>query len=354
MPGTALFFAPAVWAFGAHGAVIAIRIAQAVLLVIQCGLIAAIARRIFGKPATAFVASCIAAVYPFLLFYQGLLLSETLFNTLLLTGVAALFWWRDRGLRVDTAFVATCVSLAAATLTKATLTLLPPLLLAATAWAAGATWRRTIGILIAASCLYAAFMSPWWIRNAEVLHAFVPFTTSSAMNLYLGNNRDNPDVGIDWDHDAEPAVVAAFKALPDELARQRAYNKAALDYIKANPGTFVQAAAKKFLRFWNIVPNASEYRGRAYAIISIASFGSVLVLALLCALRQWRQWRALLPLYLIIGYFTFVHVVTIASLRYRFPIEPLLIVMAAEPAAALVATMRGSLARRIRVAGHAA
>jgi hypothetical protein len=197
-------------------------------------------------------------------------------------------------------------------------------------------------------------MSPWWIRNAEVLHAFVPFTTSSAMNLYLGNNRDNPDVGIDWDHDAEPAVVAAIKALPNELARQRAYSKAALDYIKSNPGTFVQAAAKKFLRFWNIVPNASEYRGRAYAIISIASFGSVLVLALLCALRQWRQWRALLPLYLIIGYFTFVHVVTIASLRYRFPIEPLLIVMAAEPAAALVATMRGSLARRIRVAGHAA
>jgi hypothetical protein len=354
MPGTALFYAPAVWAFGAHGAVLAIRIIQALLLVIQCGLIAMIARRIFGKPATAFVAAWIAAVYPFLLFYQGLLLSETLFDTFLLAGVAALFWWRDRGLRVDVSLVVSCLCLAAATLTKATLTILPPLLLAATAWAAGATWRRTIAVLVAASCLYAAFMSPWWVRNAEVLHAFVPFTTSSAMNLYLGNNPANPDVGIDWDHDAEPNVVAAIKALPDELARQKAYSKAALDYIKANPGTFLLATVKKFLRFWNIVPNASEYRGRAYAIISVASFGSVLVFALLCALRQWRQWRALLPLYLIFGYFTFVHVVTIASLRYRLPIEPLLIVMAAEPAAALVGTLRGSASRQSGVAGHAA
>jgi hypothetical protein len=338
MPGPALFFAPAVWAFGAHGAVIAIRLAQAVLVVIQCGLIASVSRRIFGNGTTAFVASCLAALYPFFWFYQGLLLSETLFNTLLLAGVAALFWWRERGLRIDVSLVVACLCLAAATLTKATLTVLPPLLLAATAWLAGAGLRRTVVILAAASCLYAAFMSPWWIRNATLFHAFVPFTTGSAQNLYLGNNPNNTDAGIDWGHDAEPDVVARINALPDELARQRAYSKQGLDYIKQNPATFIRAVAKKFIRFWNIVPNTGEYRGVAYAFISIASFGSILMLALICAGRRWRQWRVLAPLYLIIGYFTFVHVVTIASLRYRFPIEPLLIIMAAEPVAALIAS----------------
>ena len=53
-----------------------------------------------------------------------------------------------------------------------------------------------------------------------------------------------------------------------------------------------------------------------------------------------RQWRLLAPFYVVIGYFTFVHVVTIASLRYRFPIEPLLIVLAADPIAALIAYFR--------------
>jgi hypothetical protein len=48
----------------------------------------------------------------------------------------------------------------------------------------------------------------------------------------------------------------------------------------------------------------------------------------------------LAPLYLVFGYFTFVHIVTIASLRYRFPIEPLLIVLAAEPTTALITYFR--------------
>jgi len=354
MPGTALFYAPAVWAFGAQGAIIVIRVVQAVLLTAQVALVAAIARRVFGKPTVAFVAACVAAFYPFLLFYQGLLLSETLFNTLLLSGVAALFWWRDRGLRFDFAFALTCLLFAAATLTKATLTILPPLLLAVATWGAGAPWRRTIAVLVAASCLYAAFMSPWWIRNASVLHAFVPFTTSSAMNLYLGNNRNNLNAGIDWAQDAEPDVVATLNALPDELARQRAYAKAARDYIENNPGTFIRNAGLKFLRIWNVVPNASEYRAPFYAAISIASFGTVLVLALACAARQWRRWRVLAPIYMIMGYFTFVHIVTIASLRYRLPIEPLLIVMAAESLAALIVVVRRRMVRGARMVRHVA
>lgn len=335
MPGTALFYAPAVWLFGAHDAVIPIRLIQAALLVVQCGLVGLIARRLFRDPTVSFLASLIAALYPFLLFYQGLLLSETLFNTLFLGGIAALFWWRDRGLRIDRALVTACLLFAAATMTKATLTVLPPLLLAATAWLAGTGWRRVAAILIAASSLYAAFMSPWWIRNATLFHAFVPFTTSSASNLYLGNNAHNPDAGIDWAHDVDPKTIARINALPGELARQQAYKAVALRYIEDNPAAFMRAAAKKFLRFWNIIPNAPEFRGGLYLLASAASFGPVLLLALIAAVRRWRQWHLLAPLYLVIGYFTFVHVVTIASLRYRLPIEPLLIVLAAAPLATL-------------------
>lgn len=350
MPGTAVFFAPAVWLFGAQGAILPIRLMQALLLVLQCALMGLIARRLFANSLAGLVAAWIAAVYPFLIFYQGLLLSETLFNTLLLAGVAALYAWRERGMRTDWTLAAACLFFALATLTKATLTILPPLLLAATAWLAGTGLRRTIIILIVASCLYAVFMSPWWIRNAAVFGTFVPFTTGSAQNLYLGNNPNNPDAGIDWVTNVEPARVAAIAALPDELTRQRAYGEAARAYIANNPGAIVRAAVKKFVRFWNVVPNAGEFRG-IYAVISAASFGPVLALALLAVLRRlWRQWRLLAPLYLVIAYFTLVHVVTIASLRYRFPIEPFLIVLAAEPLTAAVEALR----RRTAKGPHAA
>lgn len=347
MPGTALFYAPAVWLFGPHSALTAIRFAQSVLLAVQCGLIAFIAQRLFGKGPVALIASWIAALYPFLLFYQGLLLSETLFNLLLLAGVAALYRWRERGARIDAALVVACLCFALATLTKATLTILPPLLLAATAWTAGATLRRALTVLVAASCLYAAFLSPWWIRNATVLHSFVPFTTSSAQNLYLGNNAHNPAAGVDWATDAEPAVADRIFALPNELARQRAFGQAATDYIEDNPGIFLRAAVKKFIRFWNPVPNATEFKTPLYSIISAASFGPVLALALLCVFWRWRQWRLLAPIYLIVGYFTLVHVVSIASLRYRLPLEPLLIILAAAPLAAWIESIRQIKDRRL-------
>jgi hypothetical protein len=337
MPGTALFFAPAVWLFGPHAAIVPIRLIQALLVVIQCALIAFIAQRIFRKDNTAFIAACIAALYPFLIFYQGLLLSETLFDTLLLAGMAALYWWRERRLRIDLAFVVACLCFVAATLTKATLTVLPPILLAVTAWCAGAKIPRVVTVIAAASCLYAAFMSPWWIRNATLLHNFVPFTTSGALNLYLGNNPRNLNAGADWSTDADPEVVARINAMPDEMARQSAFSRLAVDYIRSNPDTFLRNAAKKFVRFWNITPNATQYQSRFYALISALSFGPVLALAIVCAVRRRRQWRLLAPLYLVIGYFTLLHVVTIASLRYRLPLEPLLIILAAEPLGAIIA-----------------
>lgn len=350
MPGPALFFTPAVWLFGAQDAIIPLRLAQAVLVLVQCLLIANLARRLFGNDLAAFIATSVAAIYPFLIFYQGLLLSETLFNTLLLASMVALYRWRERGTRVDASLVIACFCLATATLTKATLTILPPLLLATTAWLTGIGFRRTTTVLAVASCLFALFMSPWWIRNAIVLGAFVPFTTSSAHNLYLGNNPKNPNGGVDWSTNAEPSVVAAIEALPNELARHRAFSKAARDYIIENPAAFLRAAGKKLVRFWNVVPNDQGFRTTFYSIISAASFGSVFALALICAYRRHRDWRLLAPIYIVIGYFTFVHVLTIASLRYRFPIEPLLIVLAAEPLAAAVTAARGRKAQGPRAA----
>lgn len=350
MPGAALFFAPFVRLFGADGVIIPIRLCQALLLAAQCALVAFIAGAISRDRLTAIVAAWMVALYPFLLYYQGLLLSETLFNTLLLAGVAALYGWRRRGLRIDAMFIVGCACFAAATYVKATLTVLPPALFAVTAWTAGATWRRSATVLLAAACLYAGFLSPWWIRNAVLLDHFVPFTTSSALNLYLGNNPHNREAGIDWRSDVEPEVVTRIAALPDEIARQHAFSKAATDYIKAHPDIFLQNAARKFVRFWNVVPNAAEFSGWTYAAISLASFGPVLLLAIVGVLRGWRSWRQLTPILFIIGYFTVVHSIAIASLRYRLPLEPLLIALAA----GLVAALLTAAAARLRPQSYAA
>ncbi len=328
MPGTAIFYALSVYLFPSEPSLIlAVRLAQAVLLVVQALLIGITAARIFDDRRTAFAAFVMTAFYPFLVFYQGVLLAETLFDTLLIGGFASLYWWRAGGCKRDGPLLLACMFLVAATLTKATLTVLTPLLVACTAWGVGGL-RLAVRGFIVASLAFALLMAPWWVRNYVVLGCFVPFTTSAAENLYIGNNPKNPGAGIDWLTDVDPVEARHLMEIPDEIARQRAFGAAAMDYIESDPAGFVRRMGLKFLRFWNVVPNALEYRGVGYQLVSAASFCPVLLLAIASAVICRRRTVALLPIYLLVVYFSLLHMVTIASLRYRLPLEPFLIMLA--------------------------
>jgi 4-amino-4-deoxy-L-arabinose transferase-like glycosyltransferase len=335
MPGTAFFFSGFIVLLSdATAAIVPIRLAQALLLLLQAVLIGNIALRIFEDRLAGFVAFAIVAIYPFFMFYQGLLLSETLFNTFLIMGIAGLYWWRAQGLRIGGVFFLTCLCFGLAIYTKATLTVLPPVLLASATLGAR-NLRLTARVLLIGSLVYAALLTPWWVRNFALLHAFVPFTTGAAENLYLGNNPRNPMVGIDSSADTDPEVVNRVRAIPNEVDRQRAFADEAIRYIVADPGAFAQRMLRKFLRFWNVVPNAAEFHSTWYRIVSAASFGPVLLLSVLSAILWWRRLIAAAPIMLVVIYFTMLHVVTIASLRYRLPLEPFLIAMASAPIAAV-------------------
>ena len=329
MPGTALFQAPFVAALGPKP-LLAIRVTQAALLLVQAALSGWIAFQLFENPRSAVIAAAITAFYPFFVFYQGLMLSEAIFNVLLVAAVAALMLWHKRGMAMDRVFALACLLFAAATYVKATLTILPPFLFAAMVLAAGAGVTRSVRILALAGILYCASLTPWWFRNYVALDHFVPFTTSAGQNLYLGNNPINKHAGVDWSSDVEPDKVARIMSLPNEILRQQEFSAAAIDYIKQDPAAFVARAGRKFARFWNIVPNAAEFRAPLFVIVSAASFGPILVLAVICAIFSYAPQRLLMPFYLLFAFFTLMHAITIASLRYRLPLEPLLIIMASD------------------------
>jgi 4-amino-4-deoxy-L-arabinose transferase-like glycosyltransferase len=323
MPGTAIYIAAFAMVFGKN-AVLAVRISQGVLLLIQCFLIKGIADRLFRPPA-GIIAFALVAFYPFFMFYQGLLLSETLFDTLLVASFAALFWWVERGSRIDVSLFIGCVLFSLTAYVKPTLTILPPLLLALAA--RHVDYKHRAKVLIVSAVAYAALLAPWTIRNYYLLDSFVPFTTSASENLYLGNNAHNLAGGIDWSRDVDGNEVAKIRAMPSEVDRQKAFGAKALSYIVDEPFRFLKTAGLKFIRFWNVVPNAAEYSGLFYAIVSALSFGPILFFAIL-SVALMKDRRKAVPIYLLIGYLTFVHTVTIASLRYRLPLEPFLIVLA--------------------------
>jgi 4-amino-4-deoxy-L-arabinose transferase-like glycosyltransferase len=292
-----------------------IRLVQALAIPLQAWLVAAIGRRLFG-PRVGLMAGCVSALYPYFLFFQGTALSETFFTVAQLAFVAALY--RIEGLPRRAAFASGLGALA--TYFKASLTILPPFLILPFAKPRTAL----VGFAVYLLCL-----APWWIRNYELLHAFVPFSTTASMNLFIGNNPHATTGRGDWAVDADPAEVDRLEAIPGEVARSRAYTKAAEDFIESNPGRFVDLCLLRLREFWSPIPNAASYRATAFTLLAGLTSGPMLIFAAIGLVVTWRRWRRLIPLYVLIGYFTALHTITIASLRYRLPIEPLLILFAA-------------------------
>lgn len=80
---------------------------------------------------------------------------------------------------------------------------------------------------------------PWWVRNALVLHAFVPLTTASGPSLWVGNN---PDATGNW-----VPPPPDLKRLP-ELVYARRIKAIAVDWIATHPLDFVRLTLTKFVR----------------------------------------------------------------------------------------------------------
>ena len=320
---------------GSQSALIAaVRCLQALLLIAMAWFGADLAQRLFERREAAAFGFVGILVYPMFIAFQSLLLSEALFMLLLTAGIWCLYRWADAPRELSRIALYAAV-MAAATYTKASLTWLPvllPLLLA------GKTlvWRDAARASLVAALVYCVSLSPWWIRNAQLFGEPVFFTTSSASNLYLGNNRANVTAGVDWNSDVERAFVDANERLP-EVARDRAYGRRAIDYITSEPMRFVADMGRKLVRLWNIFPNHDAYQQGPYRLIIASSYVPALALALWAAWLYRHRWRFLLPVYALFAYLTLVHTVTIASLRYRLPLEVFLVVFAAGALAHLAA-----------------
>jgi len=124
-----------------------------------------------------------------------------------------------------------------------------------------------------------------------------------------------------------------FSEFTDPVARDRAAWNAGMDYIRQEPVAFLQRAVVKFVRFWRLWPYAENYSSPAIIAVYILSYAPVFLLTLVyLALWGLPEFVRIAPILGFAGYLTLVNVVFFASLRYRLPIEPLMIMFAATAA----------------------
>jgi 4-amino-4-deoxy-L-arabinose transferase-like glycosyltransferase len=273
---------------------------------------------VFADRAAANLAALATAVYPYFIFYAVVGLTETLFIFLLLA--AFLCWYRGQ-------FAGAGVFAVLSILTKPTIDILVPLLIVYFALVVHRLpLRQTLRHLAVYALIYCLLLSPWWLHNYRDTGTFIRLNSGSGMMLYTGNNPHNQTGGaLDTDADRDQ-----FLTIRDPVVRDRAMWAAGIAYIKDNPGRFIELAGLKFVRFWRLWPYAPDYGSRLYVVMSLVSFVPVLALSMFYGfVSNRRELFNVVPILLLIGYVTAIHMVLAASLRYRLPLEPFLICFAA-------------------------
>lgn len=307
-------------------------------------------RRLFD-PRVAIVSAWALAFFPLAFEYYGLLFPEALAVPLTLAVLLAAFG------RVPTPRLALTVGL----LVGLNLLVRPNsfflLVAVAAAWIVAAGWRRGIAFTAVATVIAALVVLPWTIRNTIVNDGgFIPISVQDGAlyGTFNAESANDPDYPYAWR--ATPAgvnrIINPNHPISDAEFRSR-LQTAAFDYIKGHPLSVPQAFFwNGIVRLWDLRPPnqallEANVQGRSPTLraIGLGMYYVILPLALF-GLWQSRRRRGVVVPVLALFVAASVTFTVIAGTRYRAPIEPLLVVLAA---AALVGrapipASRGSLA----------
>jgi 4-amino-4-deoxy-L-arabinose transferase-like glycosyltransferase len=275
--------------------------------------------RIYRDEAIALVAAAFSALWPHFAFFAAVGLTETLFIALVLAAFLCLY---------DARFLLASIFLVLGILTRPALELLAPILIVFFALVIHRepirATAKQIGIY---ALIYIALMAPWWAYNYARYGQFVRLDLAAGMVLYTGNNPLNVSGGGISRQDVD---FGKYADIQNPVERDAAYRHAAIDYIMADPWHFMAMMPTKFVRLWRPWPYTGEYSKRSVVLVSVVSAVPIFILAMLgLALTFWPHAVRLLPCLAYLGFLTLVHIVTFASVRYRVPMEPFVLILAA-------------------------
>lgn len=281
-----------------------------------------LARRWLGKGPSLLTATLVA-VNPFLVHFSGLLLTETLFTALLAWAVVGLtaFRGRDRGgAKVWAAVIAGTACLGVAAIVRPSGLLLAvalPLVMP------NVTWRTRFTTLGIAVVVLATLFGPWAMRNQRLLGRPVVATTNGGITLYDGFNPVATGA-------SDQSFVSRMPELREltEAERSDYLEHLGWRFIGERPVDAIKLGFVKLARTWSPVPLSAEFGKPLYRAAAIAYAVPLYGLVVVGLWRRHLSRAAVVLLVTPAVYFSAVHVMSVGSLRYRVPVEPLLAVLA--------------------------
>jgi 4-amino-4-deoxy-L-arabinose transferase-like glycosyltransferase len=271
-----------------------------------------IGRRLSGAFA-GLIGAAAVAIYPALLEYQGMLMSEPLAATLLSGAVLAMLWAADPGDPTRARWLVPGVLLGALALTRPEyLAISLPIAVVVLARNGWDGWRDGLVQAVILLIGLAVVIAPWTVRNAIVLDQFVPISTGGGQVLFAGSYTPSggdpervgeevlerhPELRKQLSPEARlEQILAALAAqrypeMESDAALARMGRERLWDTISEEPLDYIGFVAAKVGRIWSHGPRdvmrQPLWEALHWALVALGLLG-------LGVLAWQRRWEALL------------------------------------------------------------
>ena len=322
---------------------LAARLIQAVLVgIIQPYLVYLIGKRVFGKPA-GLAAAGFTAIYTYFIYYSATLMTEPFYMTAILASLHFALVLVARPAEPEEAAkqrtvqkqaIALGLALSAAVLLRQLFLLFIPFLFLWIWWAGG---RRRYSPLLIASLILVGCLLPITLFNYARFNRFVLLNTNAGYAFFWANH---PIYGTRFVPILTPDMGSYQDLIPPEL---RGLDEASLDqallqrgigFILDDPVRYALLTFSRIPVYFMFWPSPGS--GALSNLSRLTSFGLLWPFMLFGLVRaSTKRSNFVILLYLFTGIYTAIHLLSWALIRYRLPVDAVLVIFAGQAAVGL-------------------
>lgn len=316
--------------FSVSSRILFVRVCESVLASLLPVLLGLLGRRLFSEK-VGLLAAFASAVYPYFVYLPSAQVSDNIVTVLLLASVLCL-GWRKESVTVGLS-IASGVFLGLCLLARPSMVMVVPGMLAwPLAWKRGRPARPLMRRVLLVFVVSLATVAPWTVRNYAVTGHLVFVATGGGRQFWYGNSpyatastTENPEY--------PPELKDRLLALPDEPSRERLFYREGLKFVRENPGAAFRLYVMKLANLFQFFPSVHTTGSLAdrpgvrplmglasFVLFALAIAGAVMVLAA-------RDRPTLLPL--VVVSYCLGSAVFLTVMRYRLPVDPYIILLAA-------------------------
>ena len=192
--------------------------------------------------------------------------------------------------------------------------------------------------------VFTIALVPWTVRNYRVFGKFIVFRSNFGLELWLGNNPSVPDTWSPWLHPNDNYEEGEKYKRMGEIAYMAEKQKEAFAFMRTHPADALYFTFRRFVNNWLGVTDSpvdswshSPFYIKAFIVLNCL-FPLFTLLGALLAHRERRP--EAVPCVMVLLVFPLIFYVTHTSLRYRFPMDPIMVVLASYGVASAISLLR--------------